>query len=185
MKDNQFDTFSVPLWGFILSDQHYQSLDYVEYLEHNVFNNEPSQKKSNSGGYQSRDTLNEDGIFKELVKALNNISNNILKEHIDNDVKQVGVTELWANINLKNNFNWAHTHSGILSGVFYLETPDNCGNLVFCNPATRSDGHLIRAKNYHVKPQRLACIMFPSWLEHYVEPNLSDDRRMSLSFNIG
>ena len=27
--------------------------------------------------------------------------------------------------------------------------------------------------------------MFPSWIEHYVEPNRSDEDRISMAFNIG
>ena len=27
-------------------------------------------------------------------------------------------------------------------------------------------------------------IIFPSWLEHYVSPNMSEDKRISISFNM-
>ena len=63
--------------------------------------------------------------------------------------------------------------------------PANSGKLVLINPAVRSDGHLLRESNYPITPEKLACIMFPSWLEHYVESNLSNDMRISISFNIG
>jgi len=36
-----------------------------------------------------------------------------------------------------------------------------------------------------VQPQNLLLLLFPSWLEHYVEQNMSDESRISLSFNIG
>ena len=70
-----------------------------------------------------------------------------------------------------------------LSGVLFLQTPTNCGRLVFKNPAVSSDFSLIRAKDFVIDPEVLGCIFFPSWLEHYVEPNLSDEDRISLSFN--
>ena len=40
-----------------------------------------------------------------------------------------------------------------------------------------------KIRNYPVEPSPLSCIIFPSWLSHYVEPNMSDEKRISLSFN--
>lgn len=182
MHPNQHNIFQVPLWGFVLKDQQYQTFDFVDrLLELEV--KEPSAKKSNFGGYQTRDNIHEtEGVLKELTSALNSIANSVLSSY---NSRQVSVTEMWGNINYKNNYNGAHTHSGIISGVFYCHVPENSGNLVLVNPAVRSDGHLLRAPNYVIKPERLALILFPSWLEHYVEPNLSEDKRISISFNIG
>jgi uncharacterized protein (TIGR02466 family) len=182
MKDNQENIFQTPIWGFMLKDQHYQTYDYVDKVLE-LQSKETSEKKSNFGGWQSRDNLNDtEGIFREFISTLEKISNNIL---CDKSNKRFKVTEMWANVNYKYCYNAAHTHGGILSGVFYLQVPENSGKLIFCNPAVRADGHLLRPKNYPIVPERLACIMFPSWLEHYVEPNLSDEPRISISFNIG
>lgn len=182
MKDNQHNIFQVPLWGFILNDHKYQSSNYIECLDI-LESNEPSTRKSNFGGYQTRDNLHEtEPVLKEWIGAIEKIGNKIISEY---GGSQLRMTELWGNINYKYNHNGAHTHGGILSGVFYLQTPQNCGKLVFCNPAVRSDGHILRASNFPIVPEQLALIVFPSWLEHYVEPNLSDQRRISLSFNLG
>jgi len=181
MNDNKFNVFNTPIWGFILSDQKYQAKDYIDKLL-DIETTEKSVRKSNFGGYQTRDNLCEEPIFRELCNSINFLGTNIVKEF---NGAPVSVKEMWGNINYKYCSNGAHTHGLVLSGVFYLQIPKQCGNLVFCNPAVRSDGHLIRHSNYSVEPQELACIIFPSWLEHYVEPNLSDDKRISLSFNIG
>ncbi len=182
MKDNQHNIFQVPIWGFILKEHKYQSVDYIECLDR-IKDTEPSARKSNFGGYQTRDNLNDtEPVLKEWISAVENIGNNILKEY---NASKIRMTELWGNINDKYCYNGAHIHSGILSGVFYLQTPPNSGNLVFVNPAVRSDGHLLRDKNFTVQPEPLALIIFPSWLEHYVESNLSDQQRISLSFNLG
>jgi len=182
MKDNQHNIFSIPIWGFILNDQQYQTQDYTDYILA-MAEKEPSAKKSNFGGWQSRDNIHEtEGIFREFTSSLNKIANNIL---CDYKCRPVEVKEMWANVNGPYCYNGAHTHSGILSGVFYLKTPPNSGKLVLINPAVRSDGHFLRASNYPITPEKLACIMFPSWLEHYVESNLSNDIRISISFNVG
>lgn len=184
MNEHANNIFNVPIWGYVLTNERYQAEDYLERIEQ-LYNNEPSVTKSNSGGgWQSRDNLHEDPIFREFVNniLLKSIASNILKEYNISDFK---LQSMWANVNGKHSFNYHHTHEGYLSGVFYLKVPENSGRLVFTNPAIRSEMHPIRCPNYKIQPQPLACIVFPSWLEHYVEPNQSDDTRISISFNIG
>jgi len=180
MHSNQFNIFFVPLWGYVLNNELYHNVDYIEFaLE--LQKNEPTVKKSNFGGYQSRDNLHKEGIFKELLNTLNLIGNDSVK-HLN--VSRFKIKEMWLNINEHKDCNGAHTHGGVLSGVLYLNAPKNCGNLVFTNPMPRSDLSVIKPNNYAITPQTLACIIFPSWLEHYVEPNLSiSEPRISLSFN--
>ena len=33
------------------------------------------------------------------------------------------------------------------------------------------------------KPEKGKLVLFPSWLEHYVEPNLTNEDRISMSFD--
>lgn len=179
MHSNEHLIFSVPLWGFVLSNEKYHALDYIELLQR-LEKEEPSVKKSNFGGYQTRDDLNKEGVMQEFVKMMESIANDIAKTR---NIMPLEMISMWGNINYKKDFNGNHTHEGILSGVFYLQTPDNCGNLMFCNPAVRAHNHVLRGGDYPIKPVNLACILFPSWLEHYVQPNMSDLPRMSLSFN--
>lgn len=181
MKNNSFDIFSIPIWGFVLRDQQYQCQDYIDKLLQ-LEQTQPSAKKSNLGGYQTHDRLSDEGVFKELITSLNYICNSILQEY---SCEPVQVKEMWGNINYQKDSNGSHVHSGVLSGVFYLQTPPDCGKLVLINPAVRADGHLLRASNFGIQPEHLALIIFPSWLEHYVEPNQSPERRMSISFNVG
>lgn len=179
MKDNQYNIFSVPIWGFVFKNEHYHAIDYRECIL-DMASKEPSSKKSNFGGWQSRDNIHQtEGIFREFVSSLNGIARTIMSN------ENLTVNEMWANINYKNCYNGAHTHSGIISGVFYLQTPADCGKLILINPAVRADGHILRPSNFPINPEPLACILFPSWLEHYVEPNHSDEPRISISFNIG
>ncbi len=182
MKENQFNIFSVPIWGVILKDQKHQNSNYIERILE-IEKNEPSEHKSNFGGFQTRDNINLEPVMREFVSVINNLSNSIINEHNGCKV-EVEVKEMWGNINYKNNSNGAHTHSGILSGVFYSKVPENSGRLVLCNPAVRADGKMFRTPNFSITPEPLSCIFFPSWLEHFVEPNLSDDLRISISFNI-
>ena len=184
MNEHATNIFNVPIWGYVLTNEKYQAEDYFDRILE-LYAQEPSVSKSNSGGaWQSRDDLHEDPIFREFVKniLLKSIASNILKDY---GITEFKLQSMWANVNGKHSFNHHHTHEGYLSGVFYLRVPQNSGRLVFTNPAIRSERHPIRTNNYPIQPQPLACIIFPSWLEHYVETNQSDDTRVSISFNIG
>ena len=176
MNENKIELFSVPVWGFVFREEKYHVSDYMNAIE-KLENYEKTVVKSNSGGFQSHDNLHQIPVFRELVGMLEKIGTDCLE-------KSVSVTEMWVNINYKNSFNYAHTHGGALSGVFYLQVPPDSGRLILCNPAVRSDGHVIRNDNYPITPEKLACIIFPSWLEHYVEPNQSEQKRISISFNL-
>lgn len=176
MKDNQVDLFTVPVWGFILNEQKYQSSDYLDHIK-KLEQTAPSEKKSNFGGYQTHDNLHQAPVFKEFISSLETIASKIIQS-------SCVVKEMWGNINYQHHFNGAHTHGGTLSGVFYIKTPTDCGRLILVNPAVRGDGKPFRGGNFSINPEPLACIMFPSWLEHYVEPNLSSEPRVSISFNI-
>lgn len=181
MNDIQHNLFATPIWGAMLNDHQFQSTDYVDYILE-MAKNEPSVRKSNFGGWQSRDNIHQtEGIFRELVKSITFIANNIVKDY---KCQPIEIKEMWANVNTKACYNGSHTHSGIISGAFYLSTPENCGKLVLINPVIRSDRHIIRANNFGITPKKLACIFFPAWLEHYVEPNMSDEYRISMSFNM-
>lgn len=174
--------FGVPIWGVILNEEKSYLQNYIDTILQ-CRQSEPSSKKSNFGGYQTHEDLFQNLIFKNLVSYIEQISNQIISNQTSVNFS-VEIKELWGNINTYRDFNAAHTHSGILSGVFYLQVPKNSGRLILTDPAVRSEGKFITNSDYPIYPEPAACILFPSWLEHYVEPNLSNDERISLSFNI-
>lgn len=179
MHSNEHLIFPVSIWGYIISGEKYHALDYIELLKR-LETEEPSVKKSNFGGYQTRDNLHKEGVMQEFVKLITSIANDAAKTR---NIAHLEMISMWGNINYKKDSNGSHTHEGILSGVFYLQVPENGGNLVFCNPAVRAHNHVLRNGDYPIIPSNLSCILFPSWLEHYVTPNMSEMPRMSLSFN--
>ena len=77
-----------------------------------------------------------------------------------------------------------------LSGVFYVSAPEKSGDICF----TRSGGYALgtvapnqtRYSNaeWCYPPKKNRLIIFPAWQEHHVKANLSDEDRISISFNI-
>ena len=52
-------------------------------------------------------------------------------------------------------------------------------------PSTQTLNNLqtLQVGSYSEQPEKGKLVLFPSWLEHYVEPNLTNENRISLSFD--
>ncbi len=107
------------------------------------------------------------------------------------------LTGLWVNINPKGASNKAHMHPGShLSGAFWIKLPKDSGGITFQNASSfncfsemmvysnQFKEKNILFQNYGLCPGEGAMVLFPSSLYHYVEPNKSDEDRISVSFNI-
>ena len=91
-------------------------------------------------------------------------------------------------------YNAPHIHpNSLFSGVYYIKAPENSGDLVCNDPRpgvqlnmpTRKEGKPSKNlwREVHLKPVEGRIIIFPFYLWHNVEPNLSNDIRISVSFN--
>ena len=149
-------------------------------------------QKTNVNGWHSPTDMHLKPEFKRLTNALLEAQNKIYKEEYLDSEPVIG--NMWANVNPPGGMNRAHQHANSLwSGVYWIKTPKNCGQLKIDDP--RSAACMTRPKQKDVnKPDRLwrethydpiagRCIMFPSWLMHCVDPNESNDIRISVSFN--
>ena len=93
----------------------------------------------------------------------------------------------------KNSYNQAHIHpNNLLSSVYYVKAPKNCGKIIFNNPNQISLNRFPKdlkktefsANLQKIEPREGVLLLFPSYLWHSVEPNLSDEDRIIVSFNI-
>lgn len=148
---------------------------------------------SNRGGWQSPSDFHEQESFLDFKKyIMNNVFQSLTHYNI-----QFELCNMWVNINKKNNYNIAHIHPGAnLSGVFWIKTSTNCGNLIFDNPHAFLQYKLIKSidkqekikYNYHpllkFTPKEGTLVLFPAHLLHYVESNESDEDRISIAFNL-
>ena len=192
------DIFKVPVYSTQLN------LD-IKKLQ--SFCNEYQQKDtgktlSNIGGYHSNDLpLNKlkwplGESLHPLIKEINTHSSKFAKEFINNN-EQV-LSNMWINMSLYKDINKIHNHPGAdISGVYYVKTPADCGNIVFEHPAhdvfsyyLNQKGTIIEEFNAYNSPSwgkpavENHLYLFPGWLKHYVEPNLNKtEERISISFN--
>jgi len=97
-------------------------------------------------------------------------------------------------INGPGSYNKVHSHPhNFLSGAFYLQVPEDSGKLTFHNPHPQSeilappmkpDQSIHLAPRVGWQPKVKDLLIFPSWLNHEVEVNNSQEERIMLSFNV-
>jgi len=153
---------------------------------------DPGVQKTNRNGWHSTTEMHKMPVFQPLVNELFLMMNDIWKEELLDREPLLG--NMWANINPPSGYNAPHIHpNSLFSGVYYIKTPENSGKFHCVDPRpgvqlvmpTRKSGqlpkHLWREARFDAKVGRI--LMFPAWLWHSVEPNLSNDIRISVSFN--
>ena len=158
----------------------------------NWSNQDPGVKKTNYKGWHSQTDMHTKPEYKPLVDELFIFMIDIFKEEWLDREPILG--NMWANINPKDGMNQPHIHpNSLFSGVYYVKSNPQAGRLKIYDPRAgvqivmpvRKKGqppkHLWRDANIDPIPGRI--IMFPAWLWHAVEPNESNDIRISVSFN--
>ena len=152
-----------------------------------------------AGGWHSRTDMHTrreyDSLTREIFELMHGVYTNL---GYDPDYEPA-CDAMWANINPPRASNRQHTHPHALwSGVYYVQTPPNCGLLYFTDPRPQTQvltpyyDLKRRSPNtwmeVHYQPIEGRLIVFPAWLPHAVQPNLTDEEgdaadRISISFN--
>jgi uncharacterized protein (TIGR02466 family) len=193
-------TFTPIFSDFFYKENLNIDIKFLETYLKEVMDVDEGRTVSNYGGYQSNNLDNNEYTFPLLEK----VSENIQKVSNIIGIKKQGLKlhNFWLNINSKKDFNLPHVHpQSIISGVFYIKSPPNCGNLMLKNrnadlvksyfdywhlkEETDYAMNEITSQSWRIVPEENHLIIFPSWVEHYVEPNESDKERISISFNYG
>jgi uncharacterized protein (TIGR02466 family) len=151
--------------------------------------------RSNIGGKHTPFFNIEDKVLEPLKKEI--IKNmDMLYDKIEFENQKLYFQNMWSITNRHKDYNLSHHHPfAMFSGAFYVRAPKNCGNIIFEHPGMSSMHfwHGLKRKkyNYYNSPtwsyevKEKTLIIFPSWLYHRVEPNMSKKLRTVISFNIG
>jgi uncharacterized protein (TIGR02466 family) len=143
-------------------------------------------------GWQSIQTLHELDDFQDLVTCVRHTVTGILR------FLQIGydtfeITACWATVLSRGAEHKVHCHpNNFLSGVYYVRTHVGADTINFHDPrnqtaiirppvvkltAENTDQVVVRVKNG-------TLLVFPSWLQHSVDVNTSEEERISISFNV-
>lgn len=151
--------------------------------------------KSNYGGWQSDKLSVQNDHIATLVDEIEKIMCGTKEEFGFTEHTNFFVNNIWLNINQFGTFNRPHIHTDcVFSGVYYVKCTEDSGNIVFIHPSKSQQYHVkneniekfdnILASSWSVIPKESKLVIFPAWLEHYVEPNRISEERISIAFNI-
>jgi uncharacterized protein (TIGR02466 family) len=187
----QMELFGIPVHRYSLSIDNTPLINYSYKLRQQ----QKSRQLSNNGGWQSED-LSVD--TKEIVPLIEAIKHNILLyiQHCSFKKLEYKLDSMWININGYKDSNVNHIHpKSVFSGVYYIQTPKDCGDIVFQHPSQHiiydwnnkviEETTSINSSNWWLPSKQGNLYIFPSWLFHYVKPNLNKEQdRISIAFNI-
>jgi uncharacterized protein (TIGR02466 family) len=153
------------------------------------------------GGWHSHNDLHKSPDYAELVDSIHTAGKLVSDNLGYHKGYALRIGTMWSIINPPGSANRAHIHPGCTwSGVYYIHTPDGCGNIEFIDPRTENmmfqprympnkkrPKHCWTKANLTPRPGRM--LIFPSWLYHAVAPNLSEHEgpaghRVIISFNL-
>ncbi len=149
---------------------------------------------SNGGGWQSENLDPAAPALRDLFAAVQKCLGEVHRAFNFNDAMHQVITESWANINQKGDFNYSHDHPGSLfSCVYYVKGGPDKGELEFKTPIAPHtytiSNDLVGAFNAFtghamlIPPITGDLLIFPSWLLHRVNRSRSDEDRISIAFN--
>ena len=107
------------------------------------------------------------------------------------------ITNSWINKHTEGDHLTRHLHNNsIISGVIYLETSPDSGDIIFYRPFHSMfpypktvdldvvDYNIYNCQSWSITPKNNDIILFPSMLEHSSEPNRTDIPRYCIAFNV-
>jgi len=144
--------------------------------------------------YKPQASILVDAKLTELENEIFQAANGFLAT-LQLPPRRLEVERAWINLFQPGAQEAMHSHDGsLLSCSYYVEAPENCGNIAFPDPIgarrsyreftrTAGDGFLtLREMTFEPKPGRI--VMFESWVPHAVNCNKSDKVRISIAVNL-
>jgi uncharacterized protein (TIGR02466 family) len=136
--------------------------------------------------------LHQNSVFYPLVDKIYRHLRTYYKELQLSPYLEPVISSMWANSHMTNAWSDLHIHSvHHLVGCYYLDLPNNSGDLLFLNPLEYHYNAFPFSENgktettwHAAHAQQDELILFPSFLKHKTEKNNTTQQRISINFNI-
>lgn len=102
------------------------------------------------------------------------------------------IIDMWANLHKEGASTVLHSHANIITvGCYYLDFPEDSGNLIFKDPSEYTHHYLpydFDGKNkycwHELEIKENDLVLFPGHLQHQTGISKSNSNRISINFNI-
>ncbi len=186
--------FSTPVWISEIENHEIINKELSEFIYAKKNKDPIGKRKSNIKGWHSDHFNLQDNSLSNFLKSINsNIGKAISDMGWDTNSQIVKITNMWSIINKRDSFNERHHHgNSALSAAYYVNANEDSGDIVFYDPRqaftfSHPENSQINNLNAQVKsitPKKGMLVLFPSYLEHSVNPSKSKEDRVVISFNI-
>ena len=184
-----FDIFPTRIWQAQLDSLQPRFTEWTSWVLSYRASNPTPAGRTNRGGWNSKDMdVLERPVWTPLRQVIHAACVTALGEM--GRGRDAFELQSWINLHERGGFNYLHMHeAALLSGSFYLQVPAGSGVLTFRDPRPGVLHGIIKGSvpNGHadiqLKPSPGLLVLFPSWMEHYVEPHESDEPRICIAFN--
>ncbi len=155
-------------------------------------------EKEGFPGYTSYASLTDlpwrSPIFKDLKKELDKHVKAFAKDlAFDLGGKKLKLEDIWINILPEGGIHTGHLHPhSVISGTTYVALPEGTNAIKFedprlpmmmAAPARQKDAPDELKAFFYAAPEVGDVLLWESWLRHEVPMNISEDDRISISFN--
>ena len=142
--------------------------------------------------WQSHQLLHEEAELEQVMSCITRATHKILR-FLKIGANDIEVTGCWANVISVGASHRIHSHpNNYLSGVYYVQVSPGANTINFHDP--RPQASIIRPPVTQLTGQNTdqvvvevtdgTLLLFPSYLLHSVDPNDSNELRISISFNL-
>ena len=197
MTDRNTDVlgrFSTPIWVGRVKEHEQLNKSLLKYINEIRKKDPQGTKKSNILGWHSPDFDLKDESIKNFFDKISPMIKDVTQDMMwDLEKFAVKILSCWSIVNNKFASNAGHIHANsLISSAYYVSVNKDSGKIIFDDPrpgATIKKGPYTNITKWNegnvtVEPENGLLVMFPSYLVHHVQPNMSDQERVIISFNI-
>ncbi len=186
--------FPTPVWVTKIDKYKETNEEIFEYIKKLRKVDDKGIIKSNIKGWHSNDFDLKDTEVKNFINLISpQINKALVDMNWDINSQLIKISSMWAIINIGGAANARHHHgNSAISAAYYVRAPKNSGDLVFYDPRpapvyshphSKEPNHLNAMVN-SISPVEGALVLFPSYLDHSVNENVSNEERIVISFNV-
>ena len=186
--------FPTPVWTIQLENFRNINEEMFNFIKETQMKDQTGIKKSNNKGWHSKDFNMQETEPQNFIKIISPSIEKVMEDmNWEKENQSIKISSMWAIINIGGSTNSRHQHSNsTLSAAYYVRAPKDCGDIVFYDPRpapvfcypTAVGSNLLNAQVNSITPKEGALILFPSYVEHSVNENLSNEERIVISFNV-
>ena len=192
IKPNLF--FSTPVWTLQIDNYKNVNEEMHTYIKELQNKDQIGISKSNLKGWHSKDFNLNEKQPQDFISFIYSSIEQVMHDMNWDKLKQIAkINNMWAIINTGGSANLRHQHgNSTISGAYYIRAPENAGDIIFYDPRPAPiyshpnalSPNSLNAQVNGISPKEGALILFPSYLDHSVNENKSNEERIVISFNI-